>query len=144
MGQTIQNKQTAKVLVLFLSLIFLISFISAKSDFGYNYLSQQSSIQPGNVTYNITNNYYNQTVNATVNSTQFSNNSPITINLSWLTNFIQSVVNAMGFGGSVYDQNLNRTANVSFISITANTTGTRWECSNATDIVIGNTTGECT
>jgi len=38
----------------------------------------------------VTQEFYNQTVNATVNTTQFSSNSPITLNLTWLTSWISN------------------------------------------------------
>lgn len=95
-----------------ISVCLLLSFSSAAT-FGYTYLDNGAK---GNITknynqtyinqtivgatyYNVTNvtnnTYINQTVNATVNSTQFSSNSPITIDTSWLTSFINLVTGGL-------------------------------------------------
>ncbi len=70
------------------SAIFLISFASSLTTSQWDYVA----------TGTINNSYYNNTyVNQsnTFNSTQFETGEPITIKTSWLTSFIESVVNAM-------------------------------------------------
>lgn len=90
-----------------LLLLFLIgiSFVSA-SNFGYNIIDVVSSgVSGGNVT-----NYYNVTevnmttnitnnfiIDPTVNETQFEDDNPLSIDLTWLTSFITSIINSFNF-----------------------------------------------
>ena len=80
------------ILLFLFSLLLVAPFISGEI-FGYGITPTTTSTGNGTTT----NNYYiNQTnnitnnittyVNATVNETQFTNNNPITINVTWLTN----------------------------------------------------------
>lgn len=55
----------------------------------------EATTTEGGTTNYYNNTYINQTVNATVNSTQFDSSSPIHIKESWLTTFIQTIVNAL-------------------------------------------------
>lgn len=103
-----------KYLFLMMLVLSMFSLVSATT-FGYNKLDTKISTGSGNITnyYNvtqinmttnvtnnipnniteqiyITNNITNNfTINATVNETQFISNSPITINLTWLSNLLQ-------------------------------------------------------
>jgi hypothetical protein len=80
--------------------IFSLSF-SLANPFGfYDETKPQINPEESFGTTDINNTYNNNTyinVTATVNSTQFSNDNPITINISWLTSFIQSIINTYNF-----------------------------------------------
>jgi len=80
--------------------IFSLSF-SLANPFGlYDETKPQINPEESFGTTEINNTYNNNTyinVTATVNSTQFSNDNPITINISWLTSFIQTIINAYNF-----------------------------------------------
>jgi hypothetical protein len=89
-----------------LSYIFIFFFsillVSATS-FGYNILDNEIVTGTGGDNYyNVTNitNYINQTTNVTINETQFSSDNPISIDISWLTSFI----NSFGFLESFTEQ----------------------------------------
>lgn len=77
-----QHKIKRGILILF-SFVFLFSFISALE------ISQWDYIPEGNVTYQ-NNTFINQTLK--LNSTQFDIlTEPVSIDLTWLTNFIESI-----------------------------------------------------
>lgn len=146
-----------KILTFLLLLVFTFSFSSAvicNPNIPNGCPKDTSSSTPSNVTIyqNITN--INQTVNATVNSTQFISNNPITINLTWLTGFLDGLyckLTGCTMQGNINMNNNNITNVRTITAININNTNAfsinnnaRWECSNSTDIVIGDTTGECT
>lgn len=96
-------KPTNQILAtLFLMAILFIPSISAlprDAELNIDFVYPQPS---GNITYQ-NNTFINQTINATVNTTQFDSNNPIEIKTSWLTSFIQAIVESYDYLTSELD-----------------------------------------
>lgn len=83
-----KNKIAFSVFFLFM---FFFQGVNAEL-FGYGRTNEIERF--GNITY-INNTFVNETVNATINTTQFDSNNPISIKESWLTSFINNLVNGI-------------------------------------------------
>jgi hypothetical protein len=112
------RKATYKIylgVIFSLTFLFLFSLVSSlpnsnSNPLGYYNPNLPNINQPDTTTSTgggTTNNYYNVTQNATVNETQFDSNNPISIKESWLTSFIDYLINL--FWNTEKDNYLNKT-----------------------------------
>lgn len=107
MGKYIQ------ALILFLFGIFTVFSFASALDYSdctvYGNCKPSGTNNINNSYTNINNTYINQTVNATINSTQFDSNNPIHIKESWLTSFINNILNVFGLDYYNKTSNINAT-----------------------------------